>query len=237
MDNVQEESVIEIDFQQLLKVLLRKWWLIGILTLIGFVSTTTYAFLALEDVYTAESSMIVQIDSTSGGETYTNLSSAQKVVDTYTELAKSNVVLEELKTNLSIDLSVAQLKNMITINSVSNTSIIKIKVEGLSPILTRDIANEIISIIQQFSVDFNDLDYIEVLDHAIAPSSPSGPNRGMYVAVGILLGGMLGVGLVLAIEFSNKSIKTGKDMEDILGIRLLGSISEYDVDGGDEKHE
>jgi len=72
---------------------------------------------------------------------------------------------------------------------------------------------------------------VEVLDEAKVPASPSGPNRMLYIAVGILLGGMVGVGLVLGFEFLDKDIKTGKDIESHLGLRLLGVIPEYDLEG------
>ena len=54
----------------------------------------------------------------------------------------------------------------------------------------------------------------------------------MYLAVGILLGGMIGVGLVLGVEFLDKNIKVGKDIENVLGLRLLGIIPDYDMDEG-----
>jgi capsular polysaccharide biosynthesis protein len=103
-------------------------------------------------------------------------------------------------------------------------------VESSDPVLAKDIANEVVSIVQVLSNDFENLDNVQVLDIAETPDSPSGPNRLLYMAVGILLGGMIGVGIVLAIEFLDKNIKKGKDVEQYLGLRLLGTIPEYDMD-------
>ncbi len=221
----------EIDLVSLIKVIIRKWWLIGIITFIGLISAAGYAYMILDDEYTAESSMIVQVTS-EGDSDYTNLLTGQRLVDTYTEIAQSNRVLSELRLNLGIDLTNLELKNMISVNSVNDTLIVALTVVSEDPVLARRIANELVVIVQDLSTEFEGLDNVEVLDTATTPVNPSGPNRLLYVAVGILLGGMLGVGFVLAVEFLDKNIKTGKDIENILGLRLLGTIPDYEMDEG-----
>jgi len=188
-----------------------------------------YAYVALDDTYTAESSMIVQVTN-NGDSDYTNLLTGQRLVNTYTEIAESDRVFDELRLNLDIDISNGGLRNMITANSVSDTLIINLKVESEDSELTSDIANEVVAIVRDLSTEFEGLDNVEVLDIATVPVNPSGPNRTLYLAVGILLGGMIGVGIVLAFEFLDKNIKTGKDIENILGLRLLGTIPDYDME-------
>ena len=225
----QMNQELEIDLVSLIKVLLRKWWLIGAVTFVGLLVTALYAYMVLDDVYTAESSMIVQVTNT-GDSDYTNLLTGQRLVDTYTEIAKSNRVLDELIDNLSLDYTKAQLRDMINVSSVNDTLIIQLVVENTDPVVARNIANEVVSIVKDLSTDFENLDNVEVLDIAEVPANPSGPNRILYVAVGILLGGMVGVGIVLGIEYLDKNIKKGKDVETFLGLRLLGTIPEYDMD-------
>ncbi len=220
---------LEIDIVSLIKVLLRKWWLIAATTVVVAVVAGVYAYVMLDDVYTAESSMIVQVTSDSESD-YTNLLTGQRLVDTYTEIAKSNRVLDELIDNLDLEYSKAQLRNMIAVSSVNNTLIIQLDVENTDPVLARDIANEVVDIVKDLSADYENLDNVGVLDVAATPTSPSGPNRMLYLAVGILLGGMIGVGIVLAIEYLDKDIKKGKDIEKYLGLRLLGTIPDYDMD-------
>ena len=93
---------MEIDLIHLIKLILRKWILIGVITIVMAIIAGGYAYVILDDVYVAESSMIVQVTNT-GESGYTDLLTGQRLVDTYTEIAESNRVLEELKTNLNID--------------------------------------------------------------------------------------------------------------------------------------
>lgn len=219
----------EIDLIHLIKLILRKWLLIGIVTIIIATIAGLYAYIRLDDVYTAESSMIVQVTSSADSE-YTALLTGQRLVDTYSEIAQSNRVLEALKVNLGIDYTNSQLRGMISVNSVNDTLIINLTVESTDPVLARQIANELVTIVRDLSNEFDGLENVEVLDTALTPASPSGPNRMLYLVVGILLGGMLGVGIVLAIEFLDKDIKTGRDIEKVLGLRLLGLIPDYSMD-------
>ena len=104
-----ENQEVELDLIHIIKIILRRWILIGVITFAVTILAFGYAYLMLDDVYTAESSMIVQVTNT-GDSDYTALLTGQRLVDTYTEIAESNRVLEELKTNLVIDYTNSQLR-------------------------------------------------------------------------------------------------------------------------------
>jgi capsular polysaccharide biosynthesis protein len=219
----------EIDLLHLIKLVLRKWILVGAITIVVAIIAGGYAYIMLDDTYSANSSMLVQAQDTETSD-YQNLLTGQRLVDTYKEIAISNRVLEELVTRIDDEtISVSSLRNMITVSSVNDTLIVKLSVETKDPELSKEIANEAVSIIQELSQEFNGLQEVEVLDTAQTPSNPSGPNRLLYIAVGILLGGMIGVGLVLVIEFMDKHIRTPKDIETYLGLKVLGTIPDYDM--------
>jgi capsular polysaccharide biosynthesis protein len=219
----------EIDLLHLIKLVLRKWILVGAITIVVAIIAGGYAYIMLDDTYSANSSMLVQAQDTETSD-YQNLLTGQRLVDTYKEIAISNRVLEELVTRIDDEtISVSSLRDMITVSSVNDTLIVKLSVETKDPELSKEIANEAVSIIQELSQEFNGLQEVEVLDTAQTPSNPSGPNRLLYIAVGILLGGMIGVGLVLVIEFMDKHIRTPKDIETYLGLKVLGTIPDYDM--------
>lgn len=222
-------SEFEIDIVQLIRLILRKWyWILASVIVFGL-AAFLYAYFQLEDFYTADSSMIVQVTN-SMDSTYTDLLTGQRLVDTYSEIAESNRVLEELRTNLNLTYSNAQLREMISVRNVNDTLIINLSVTANDPRIAKEIANEIVMIVQSIAIDFEGLENVEILDVAVIPNVPSGPNRSLYIIVGILLGGMVSVAIILAFEFLDKSIKRGRDIENILGLRLLGLIPEYSTD-------
>lgn len=211
---------VEIDLIHLIKIILRKWILIGIITIAAAIVAGGYSYVMLDDEYVAETTMVLQTTSSD-----------------IIEFSKSNRVLEILKINLGIENSTNELRGMISIGYVSGTSIIKLSVTHTDPVLAKRIANELVVVLKSLSSEFEGLENIRVLDAALTPANPSGPNRMLYIVVGILLGGMIGVGLVLGVELLDKDIKTTKDIENVLGLRLLGSIPKYDIEEMGKKYE
>ena len=219
---------MEIDLIQLFKIILRGWKLISIITVGTFVLVFGYTFIVLHRTYIADSSMIVQV--TEGEVNHPNLVTGQDLVDTYAEIIESNRVLSQLRSNLDIDLSNDTLREMINVSGVNDTLIIHLTVESNDEELAAEIADELVNIVENTSVIYDGLDNIEVLDSAKTSTSPNSPNRMLYLVIGILLGGMVSVGLVIGLEFFDKTIKTGEDVENILNLRLLSAIPEYTMD-------
>ncbi len=64
----------------------------------------------------------------------------------------------------------------------------------------------------------------ELVQPAVAPDSPSSPQTQRNVALGILLGIFLGVGLALLREQLDRRVRDIEDVEDVFGMPVLGTI-------------
>lgn len=232
--NEDFNNEVEIDLLALLRLLIRKWWQIAIAVVVCTAVTGFYAYGMKDDEYTANASMIIQVQSDSQNE-YSDLITGQKLIDTYIEVAKSDRVLNQVREDLELDYSNTELSQMISVSSTTNTLIINVKVVGFDKAETAVIANEVVDVMQELALELDSLEPIDSLDNADTPLNPSGPNRLLYLVIGILLGGVIGSGIVLAIELLDKDVKTAKDIENKLGLRLLGVIPEYEITEGDEE--
>jgi len=65
---------------------------------------------------------------------------------------------------------------------------------------------------------------IRIIDKALAPDVPIKPNQKLNLAIGGVLGVMLGVMLVFFMEYLDNTIKTADDIERHLGLPVLGLI-------------
>jgi polysaccharide chain length determinant protein (PEP-CTERM system associated) len=63
-----------------------------------------------------------------------------------------------------------------------------------------------------------------ILDPARIPVRPISPNRRMINGLGALLGLLLGLGIVAAIEFRDSSLKTEADVASVLGVPVIALI-------------
>lgn len=223
----------EIDLMEIIRLFLRKWYVVASAVFAVMLLVGVYAYGVMDDVYTAETSILVQVKDEESSDVV-NYQLGERLVNTYTEIARSNNVLSKLQDRMEDDLnkeySKSKLRNMIDVNGVDQTVVIIMSVESNSRSEAMYIANALVDIIQETSGEFAGLDNIEVLDEASMPESPSGPNRTLYMAVALVLGGMIGAFIVLGMEYLNNSIKTAKDMENKLGLRVLGEIPEYHLE-------
>ncbi|MCR5504376.1 MAG: polysaccharide biosynthesis tyrosine autokinase [Elusimicrobiaceae bacterium] len=65
---------------------------------------------------------------------------------------------------------------------------------------------------------------IRIIDEAVVPEKPYMPRKKLNVAIGIAAGLILGIIVSLLAEFLNQTIKSTKEVEDILKLPLLGFV-------------
>jgi len=71
-----------------------------------------------------------------------------------------------------------------------------------------------------------------ILDPANFPTEPTRPNRLLIVGMGGALGGGLGIGLILLLNYLNPAIGKPKDIYGMFGIPVLATIPRYHTDFG-----
>jgi succinoglycan biosynthesis transport protein ExoP len=63
-----------------------------------------------------------------------------------------------------------------------------------------------------------------VVDEATVPARPSGPRLLVSLAAGGLLGAVLGLGLALLLEVSQRLVRSGEDLTELLGVPILAVL-------------
>lgn len=219
----------EIDLRELFMMLKRNILLISVITVVVLGLGILYTTQFVDPKYSADSSMIVQVSS-EGSTEYNDYLLGQKLVDTYAEIAKSDLVLGTVKDNLNLSYSEQAIRNMMTVATVNDTAIVKVTIESTSSQEAMDIANEIALVIEGLSDSFTTLNNIDILDVAQLPVEPSSPNVRLNIAISLVLGVMAGVGVVFIKEMFDNTFKTAKDVERVLNMSVISVIPDYDVE-------
>jgi len=106
--------------------------------------------------------------------------------------------------------------------------------------LERRIAQETRNIVESLRIELSgDLksNNVRIVDPAEEPVNPVRPRKRTNIILGILGGLFLGVGLAFFLEYMDNTIKTDKEVEEILGLAFLGAIPRIRVRSRDRAEQ
>lgn len=231
----QQETFVEegITLSDLFNIVWKNITLIFFVTLWITVVGVLYTFVFVTPKYTAETSIMVQVDISQTTTTEQSaITVAQNLMATYKEFVISNLVLESVLEDIS-DLTsgytLETLRNSISVSSSNSVLIIYIEVENESKELAQEIANQLVENSIQIA---NDDTYgyvllqnkLKLLDEALLPKTPSSPNKVLNVIISVLIGGILSLGIVFVKELLNNKFQTVQDLEKTLGVNVIASV-------------
>ena len=216
---------MEIDLKEYLDIIWNKKWLIIGITLLAALISGLISFFVLQPVYEASTTIMIGRSNTSEKSLqYDDLMLNQKLVNTYSEIIKSNTVLEDVISNLKLGQSVTRLKENVKVNPIADTEIIEIKVDNSDPVLATNIANDLSEVSMENVKKIMKIDNVQVIDRAEVPNNPIKPNKIMNIAIAAVLGFMIGIGIVFLREYLDNTIKSPNDVEKYLDLSVIGVI-------------
>ncbi len=236
MNELNQQQIVEeegMTLQELFKIVWLNKTLIILVTLWVMVVGIVYTYVVVTPKYTAETSLIVDVDyESTGSSEQSAVAIAQNLIATYKEFVVSNLVLESViedVVGLPAEYSLSNLKNSISISTQSSVLIIYISVENESPELASEIANTLvansISIANSEEEGYILLqDKLKLLDIAVTPVNPSSPNTILNIVISILLGGILALAFVFVKELFNNKFQSSSEMEKYLGIKVIAAV-------------
>ena len=190
-------------------------------------------FFLLTPEYESSSQFIVnqsQEESETPNNQFNDIRANVEMINTYNVVIKSPAILEDVAGELGDEFTAGQLSEKINVSSAENSQVVTVTATDPDPNMARDIANMTVSIFQEKIPDIMNVDNVSVLSKAeLKPEpSPVSPKPLLNIAIAIVLGGMVGVGLAFLLEYLDNTIKTESDIEDKLGVPVLGVISHID---------
>lgn len=189
------------------------------------------SFALMGNTYTAQTSMYILANSNTESQStnYTDLTASQLLANDVATLLQSDRVEADAASSLGLtDLS----DYKVSVTSETTTRVISLVVTGPDPQGVADVANEMASQVSVVAQDVQMADSINVIDEAVAPTSPSGPNRMLYIAVAFLAGLFLAIAIVMLMDMLNTRIRSAEDAEELLGVPVVGRIPAMKKKGG-----
>ncbi len=207
-------------------VVKRLWVLLLLLVVIGCL-TAYISFYVLKPVYETSTSLFVvsKINNSQTSIDYNDILVSQLLVNDYRELIISRTVTAAVINELGIgNITPKALADKIKVNSKSDTRVIKIEVQGEDPKQLQVITDKLAAVFMIKAVELMKVENVAVIDKAEFPEDPVKPKPIMNILISVFVSLLLGTGLMILIEYLDDTIKTSDDVEQYLGLTLLGTI-------------
>ena len=123
------------------------------------------------------------------------------------------------------DLSVDELKKMISISNQQNSQVFSINVESKDPVLSATIANAVAKTFKNKIGTFMNINNVSIIDSAIPSKQPISPNIHIFTLAGFVLVGGLSFLYLLVKEILDTAIKSPDEVSQLLDLTNLGVIN------------
>ncbi|WP_354594891.1 polysaccharide biosynthesis tyrosine autokinase [Frigoribacterium sp. PvP054] len=219
------------DPQHYWRALVKSWPVILVLALLGGAAGYGYAQ-TRPDSFRATSSVFVSAaEGSDPNELLQGSSYTQNLVQSYTRLATSTIVLEPVISDLGLDVTPVQLARQITAENPLNTVIIDVAVvdgdrqraADIANAVTRSLSAEARSLSPESAAGLSTLSVAPIAE-ATPPNQPVGPNRRLITLTGLAIGLALGVVLALVRSVVDTRLRSTADVDELRVAPVLGTV-------------
>lgn len=231
-----------ISLKDIFATLRKHLMLIVTITLLAVMVSAGVTFFLMTPKYDASTQILVNQSNANSNTIYQQANTVQtnvQLVNTYSVIINNPSVLNQVIKKLNLDMTASELKGMLTVSTEQNSQVFSLTAETDSPSQSVQIVNGVASAFKSQVQKVMNVDNVSILSPANVASSlnPVKPKTTINLAIAFVVGLMMSVGLAFLLDYMDNTIKTEEDIEKILGLPVLGVISEIkDNKEPNEKH-
>ncbi len=221
---------MELELRDILRIIWKRWWIIVTVIVIALATSGIISYFYITPIYEASTDVLINEQKTNGTIAYdaNTLNTSMRFLDTYSVIIKSPRIMEKAIENMGLALTPSELSNKASVSVVKNSVVMNIKVSDSSQATAVKLANGIAETFQKEVANIynNQVDNVQILSPAkeALNTSPVKPRPVLNMAIAFVVGLMTSIGLVFLLEYFDNTLKTEVDIENCLGLTVLGSI-------------
>lgn len=218
-----------LNIKDILKILKNRVSIIIITALITTIGSIILSYFFIKPIYATTAKLFIgmpTINDDGSGNSSWDFSYYKQLIEPYSEIIKSDELTERaikrgnlsisqqaLSNSLMVDIGTGQVMNLSIYTSNSKDgvkildAIIKEFIETSSKLITKS--------------------NVSVLSYPKYPIAPVSPNKPKNIIFGFCFGLALGISLVLIINYFDNSVKGKNDIEEFVGVPLIGLVPMY----------
>jgi capsular polysaccharide biosynthesis protein len=219
----RNEEIIKIE--DILDILMKRWKMILSITVMITLTAAILSFFIISPKYEASTKVFIGKENTKD-QSYNNsdIQMYQQLLKTYAGVITTNDLVEKAIDTANLHITSEDVLKNLTVTPSPNTQILEIKYVSTDRVLSRDLVDSVTSQFIKTSTDLIPNGNVKIIESVKMPENPVSPNKKMNIAIAFLLGLMISVGLAFLLEFMDNTFKTKEQLEQILGIPVIGAI-------------
>ncbi|MGG5460573.1 YveK family protein [Clostridium sp. B9] len=225
-----EENTISL--QEIAYSLKKRWKLIALITLSATLVAAILSFFVIKPQYEATTKLFIGKQETQESNNYDNndVMMYQKLMKTYAEIVKTSDLVTKATKNADLSYNSKEIQGLLanlTVTPSADTQILDLKFKGGNPKevleITEAITNEFIKESKELIPNGN----VQIIQAPQLPEHPVSPNKKLNILIAFVLGLMVGVGVVLLLEYLDNTFKSRDELEKALDLPIIGTIPDY----------
>lgn len=222
----------EINIRDFLNYLKKYVLVIVVVALVLIIGVFIYDKSIKKPLYTTYTTIILtKSNETQTGTTITqnDILLNQKLVETYSKIIKSKLVLEQVISETGVTYTAEELGENVNVEAYENTEMLKISVTDQDPELAASIANSIAQVFSGEIAKIYQINNISVVDVAVTPEEVSNNTlkRDLLIALFISIFGTIGV--VFVVYYFDDTVKLTDDLEEEIGMPVVAKVFKSDI--------
>lgn len=233
-NNLERNDGIEIDLQRLFNAVLRRLWVVVLVSLVSAALFLGGTLMFISPKYKSSAMFYVNNSNINVGNVSVSMSSGD--LSTSRGLVKSYIVILNTRETLvdvidyaGVDRTVAQLSNMIAAESVNDTEIFRVTVTSTDPQEAQKIADAVAYILPKRIGTIIEGTSAKVADAAVVPAKPSSPSYTNNTIIGFALGLLLSVGIIVLRELFDVSVRSTEDIASVCNHPVLAAVPDMEA--------
>ena len=228
--NNQEKDLIQLDIMLLIKSIWEKKILILLVTVLFTAVSLAYSIFLVTPQYSSTTKVyVVNQKKDDKAITTQDVQLGSLLVKDYKEIILSNKVMEDSAEKSGLGITAKQLAGKVSVDAPKDTRIISITVRDKDPQVASQLANTVKEISADQIKEVTKIDDVTTLEEAKAATAPSSPNIPKNAILATALGFIIAVAGVVLFELLDDRIKRAEDIEDGMGLVLLGVVPDTKI--------
>lgn len=207
----EHKQAKEINLKEVLQILKRYMWIIALLTILTTSAGAFYSFQTYTPMYQSTARIIIGADSS--------------LITTLKVIIQDTTVLDKVVKKLDLPYPPEALSSKISVESLENSQVVTITVLDSNSKQAAILANSVAETYKEEIPSIMDFNEVKLLSKAKEDPTPINQDQNKTTMIALIGGIVVGIGLAFLLDSLNDSVRKEDEVEELLGIPVLGSVS------------